>query len=216
MREIHIIIGTALVLLNHDALYDNTSSDGPAHLDISLGQNYHNSISKSGYLISDTRGYSDVVRDAVGLAANKQPKRAGSSAPTPPGLSDRRAAIDSSIRGIWRRTPYDIANITYQNERIRKIGQTGMHYEATISVTLRFPNGWLAQCIGPSAPWGCQHIDSNMMQTSRSPISAGEARTYLGRMTMVRTRADGEWVSRGGSWQQVAPAWESRVYWEQR
>ncbi|MBP6379098.1 MAG: hypothetical protein KA312_01640 [Sphingorhabdus sp.] len=138
------------------------------------------------------------------------------SAPTPPDQNAKRSKIDESLKGVWRETPYEIVNIAYSNERLSAVGETGTNYEATISVTLKFPSGWLASCAGPNAAWGCQHADSTMMQSSRDPIPEGESRSYSGLLRMGRLRRDGQWESKGGSWQQVEPEWEARVDWNQR
>lgn len=130
---------------------------------------------------------SEVVAEAVGF----------------PDLQIRRAKIDRSIRAIWRQTPYKIVRLKYQNEEVRRLGETGIAYEAEILVELNFPSGWLADCIGPAAPWGCQHLDSNMMQVSRRPIAVGETRAYPGTIRMSR-------------WRREDTEWEASVRWNQQ
>lgn len=156
-----------------------------------------------------------VAADAVGSPPPGTTAANPPSAPVPPSEAVKRTNIDESIRRIWRETPYEIVDIAYGDETLRAVGDSGASYEAGISVTLRFPSGWLAECIGPNSPWGCQHIDSNMMQSSRRPIAAGESRTYSGRLVMGRMRQDGEWQSKSGQWQAVEPPWDARVTWQQ-
>lgn len=132
--------------------------------------------------------------------------------PTLPDDATRRAAIDREVKSAWRETPYSITDIKYQDEKAHAIGQSGGQYEAIVSVTLTFPQGWLTNCIGPNPPWGCSVVDRNVMQiqTDDKPIPAGESRTFTGRLTMSRTNnAGGKWESRDGTWQQVESNWES-------
>ncbi len=154
--------------------------------------------------------------DQAGTAVGAAAAPAATSAPVPPDQNAKRSKIDESVKGVWRTTPYEIVDIAYSNERLSAVGETGTNYEATISVTLKFPAGWLADCNGPNAPWGCEFADSTMMQSSSDPISVGESRSYSGLLKMNRLRRDGQWQSTGGSWQQVEPEWESRVQWNLR
>lgn len=135
---------------------------------------------------------------------------------TAPNQTARRAAIDRSLKGIWRDTPYDIVSIQYLGERLRPIGDSGAQYESSVLIKLKFPNGWLADCIGPGAAWGCQHTDSTMMQSSSEPIPVGGVRAYSGTLGMARTSQQG-WYAKGSEpaaqWQQQEGEWEARVRW---
>ena len=118
-----------------------------------------------------------------------------------PDEAARREAIERSLKGIWRDTPYEISNINYVNEQVRPVGDTGVNFEAGIRLELKFPSGWNASCIGPNAAYGCQFTDANLMQMK--PIATGESRTYTGMLTM-------------GRYNQPGAAWESRARWDQR
>lgn len=124
-----------------------------------------------------------------------------SSALQSPDVEARQAALDKSIRGIWRKTPYQIEAINYLNENSRPVGENGAQYDATVSVTLKFASSWNAECIGPGAAYGCQFLDANMMQMK--PIPSGDSRTYTGTLSMAKMDQPGS-------------DWESRVRWEQR
>lgn len=166
------------------------------------------------------------AEDAAAAARGDVPPPAALPAPTPqaamagPSLPDpatRRANIDESIRENWRDLPYEIVSIAYTGEKVQVQGATGSLYHANISVVLKFPSGWRTQCIGPGAPWGCNVVDRNMMQTDTKPIPAGTSLTFAGILTMERSGQDsGQWESVGGTWKQVQPQWQANVHWGQQ
>jgi hypothetical protein len=111
--------------------------------------------------------------DAIGMPA---PAQAVPPTFQAPDAETRRAALDKSIRGIWRKTPYRIDGINYVSENARPVGENGGQYDATVSVKLSFPSGWNAECIGLGVAYGCRFLDANMMQIK--PIPVGESRIY--------------------------------------